>query len=647
MRNNFGLSRLFTPALTTSTLATLALAALACLPACTDSGSTASQSDSSGGGSTAPDSSTAASSSSGAVDASTTGAPDPTTTAASTSGSTDDSNTGSSTGDSSTGEPVDPALQLFAPGTIATFDLKLKQAAIDSLAEDAKLYVLGDLTVTVGAEVTQLIDIGVRLKGNFGSYRTLDQKAAFLLDFDRYVDKQELYGLEKLALNNMVQDPSMEREVLGYQLFRGVGVPAPRAAHAVVTVNGEPYGLYTTVEAADNDAFLKTWFDDNNGNMYEGAYGSDLLSDLIPSFDQDNGDNVDFMDLQALVAALDAIVDPEQFVTEASKVIDLDLFLSMAATEIYLGHWDGYAWTRNNFFMYRRPSDMRWVFMPWGIDQTMQDYLDPFGGQGRVNQMCDASVECRKLLAQKFEAVVARVDELGLAATAQTLADTVRAAADADPRKEYAIENVDDRVAANIEFLTNRGSAVMDQLICTDPKAIDGDNDGFSGCGEDCDDGNKAVHPGAVEVCDLDDDNCDGIWDNDPKCPQCSEMALPAPAIGSAAFCFNPKTFADAEADCVKQGGHLLSIHDLKMQTFVTTNAFAIQDSDWWIGLSDRKTEGTFVWTDGTPVNFESWAGGEPNNAGDEDCANVTPWVGGDWNDLFCDQQRPYICRLP
>jgi hypothetical protein len=39
----------------------------------------------------------------------------------------------------------------------------------------------------------------------------------------------------------------------------------------------------------------------------------------------------------------------------------------------------------------------------------------------------------------------------------------------------------------------------------------DGDGDGVAGCDGDCDDDNAAVHPGAAEVCDGLDNDCDGI----------------------------------------------------------------------------------------------------------------------------------------
>lgn len=590
----------------------------------------------------------ASSSSSGEPPTPTTGEPSTSTTVDPPATSTGDETSVGSTGEpGTTGEPPDPAAPLFEPTALAQFDIALSPDAIASLNDDHETYVSGDLTVTLAGEVTVLPDIGVRLKGVYGSFRTLDQKAAFLLKFDRYVPDQKLFDLTKLAVNNMVQDPSMQREQLGYVLFREGGTPAPRTGSAVVTVNGQPYGLYTTVEATDNNVFLKHWFDGKDGNLYEGAYGSDLFADKVTSFDQDNGDNIDFMDIKELIAALDAITDPADFVTEVSKVIDLDLFLTFAATEIYLGHWDGYSWTRNNYFIYRRESDLRWVFLPWGIDQTLNDQLDAFGGQGRIQQMCVASLECRMLLAAKFTEVVARVDQLGMAGQAQSLADALHAAAEADPRKEYGIDQVDGTVAANIAFFQNRKDSVMQSLQCTDPDAVDADKDGYSGCTDDCDDNNKAVNPGAAEACDLDDDNCDGVWDNAPNCPQCVTKKLPAPAMGTAAFCFGARDFASAEADCVKQKGHLMAVHTKAVQDFLATEAFKIQGSDWWVGLTDAKVEGTFVWTDGTKLDFQNWNGGEPNNAGEEDCANITIGGGGGWNDLGCGAVLPYICKLP
>jgi hypothetical protein len=518
--------------------------------------------------------------------------------------STDSGISTTDSSDSTTGDEPDPAEALFAPGSIAEFDISLSALSLAVLAVDGKIYVEGDLHATVDGQPLSRTDIGVRLKGNYGSFRTLDGKDAFLLDFNRYVPGQSLLGIDKLAVNNMVQDPSMQREVLGYELFRESGIPAPRAAHALVSVNGEPYGLYTIVETVDNDEFLDHWYGDKRGNLYEGAYGSDLFFDLLSTYDLDNGDEVDYADLVELIATLDTVVDPEDFISIADSVIDMDLYLTMAAVDIYLGDWDGYPYSRNNYFMYRRPSDMRWVFMPWGIDQTMLDHLAAFGGDARVTAMCAASLECRMMLAEKFEAVVARVDQLGLAAEAATLGEALHDAALADPRKEYDIGAIESSIASNIDFLTNRGPELLHQI------------------------------------------DCDGQWDNNPMCPQCAIQPLPDPSNNDAAFCFAPRTWAEAEADCVTRGGHLISVHDQAMQDFLTATAFGIADGDWWIGLNDRSNEGQFVWSDDSPVDFSSWNGGEPNNAGDEDCVHFPSWAGGNWNDLPCDAQGRYICEL-
>ncbi len=68
--------------------------------------------------------------------------------------------------------------------------------------------------------------------------------------------------------------------------------------------------------------------------------------------------------------------------------------------------------------------------------------------------------------------------------------------------------------------------------------------------------------------------------------------------------------------------------------------------SDHWIGANDRSTEGSWEWTDGTSLAaYDNWNGGEPNNSGGEDCAEMYGW--GVWNDVSCSQYQPSICEGP
>ena len=132
-------------------------------------------------------------------------------------------------------------------------------------------------------------------------------------------------------------------------------------------------------------------------------------------------------------------------------------------------------------------------------------------------------------------------------------------------------------------------------------------------------------------------------------------------AITSAAM-----TFAEAKAAAAAVGGYLTTVNTKAENTFLTEKFYAAYGNKaLWIGANDIATEATWIWDNGTtsgddnltdticnapsgncrPSNAtwadgsRKWNNGEPNNAGNEDCANITR-SDGTWNDLRCTNNQ-------
>src|SRR5262249_50602365 len=111
-----------------------------------------------------------------------------------------------------------------------------------------------------------------------------------------------------------------------------------------------------------NKRFLKRHFSNANGNLYEG-----YLQDINTVLDQDGGHTTNQADVRALLAAC-AAPDPGQRLQRLSQVLDVDKFVSFAAMEILIGHWDGYAIHTNNYRLYHDPSSDKMIFITHGLD---------------------------------------------------------------------------------------------------------------------------------------------------------------------------------------------------------------------------------------------------------------------------------------
>lgn len=207
-------------------------------------------------------------------------------------------------------------------------------------------------------------NVSVHLKGHLGSFRPVDSKPALTLNFDKEAKGQKFHGLQKIHLNNSVQDPSYVSEQISRELFLSAGIPTPRAAHATAELNGRALGLFVLVEGW-NKQFLKRHFKNPNGNLFDGGFSKDITYPL----DATSGDDPDDRTMLDVLVGACQEPDPATRLADIKQVLDLDEFMNFFALEILTAHWDGYALNKNNFRVYHDPESNKLVFLPHGMDQ--------------------------------------------------------------------------------------------------------------------------------------------------------------------------------------------------------------------------------------------------------------------------------------
>src|SRR5687767_10154125 len=94
-----------------------------------------------------------------------------------------------------------------------------------------------DVRVTVREGRNLYTNVAVHLKGSY-SFQPIDAKPSLTLNFDKFAPGQRFHGLTKIHLNNSAQDPSYLCEAFARELFNDLGIPSPRAGHALVNLNG-------------------------------------------------------------------------------------------------------------------------------------------------------------------------------------------------------------------------------------------------------------------------------------------------------------------------------------------------------------------------------------------------------------------------
>src|SRR6266404_583108 len=324
-----------------------------------------------------------------------------------------------------------------------------------------------NVLATVRDGETVYTNVAIHLKGGLGSFRPVDDKPALTLSFDRFAPGQRFHGLEKIYLNNSVQDPSYLSEKICREMFLSAGIPSPRTGHALVRLNQRNLGLYVLVEGW-NKQFLKRHFQECRGNLYDGGYGNDVTNRLEINSGAFPGD---WSRLEALGRAAQE-PDLTQRLVRMGKVLDLDRFLSFMAMEIMLAHWDGYTMNRNNFRIFDDRGSGHLIFLPHGMDQmfgvfrsTPSSTITPHM-KALVSRAVMEMPEGRKRYLERMSQLLTNVFKVErLTNRVQQLAAEVRPALISDPT---ALVSFNFAAARLVDRMVQRADSVARQL--SEPK---------------------------------------------------------------------------------------------------------------------------------------------------------------------------------
>ncbi|MBZ5707797.1 CotH kinase family protein [Nannocystis pusilla] len=384
----------------------------------------------------------------GSVEPPTTGEPEPTT------------------GDDTTGGVEPPGWvpkgcpEIYSQDILPTFEIELSPSELAGLkaeweaADDdnkpehpVKQFKYQDQIIT---------NASVRLRGN-DTWWHGQNKMQLEVSFNTYNKKGRFQGLKKILFDAAEYNRTFLRDRLAMHILRDVGLPAPCANNARLMLNGEYYGLFTSIEKVDSE-FIERYFEFDEGNLYKKGGRWEKKT---------NEENPDESDIKAFDAA-DALA-------ELAPLMNLDEAVLAWAAEAVIPDNDG-AWAGGlNLYLYNDPKT-GFNIIPWDKDATfdrVEPNVDPYtyikpNDKGRPQyEIVTADPEWFARYIAAIEHVLATGYDVGvLHARMDAWSAQIEAAALSDVNKPFTNKQYHSAVKEMREFIAERAAFVDDWLDC-------------------------------------------------------------------------------------------------------------------------------------------------------------------------------------
>jgi len=156
--------------------------------------------------------------------------------------------------------------RLFDRSYVHTMDIVMNDW--DELIENATSEEYYSCAVVIDGESFK--NVAIRGKGNtsLSSVSQMNsERYSFKLEFDQFQAGNTYYGLDKLCLNNIIQDNTYMKDYLAYVLMNDFGATTPLCSFVYITVNGEDWGLYLAVEGVETSFLQRNY--GGNGDLYK------------------------------------------------------------------------------------------------------------------------------------------------------------------------------------------------------------------------------------------------------------------------------------------------------------------------------------------------------------------------------------------
>lgn len=196
------------------------------------------------------------------------------------------------------------------------------------------------------------------------------------------------HTVRRVHLNADYIDPTLMRSTLSFWLFQQAGVPAPNARHALVTVSGEPAGIYVALESVDSDFCRRRgWL---GGPIYY-AINRNANFGLVSPFSQSMKEPLEqgyrtmgrweTAPLRQMLTELN-LASTEQFRTAVRRWLDVAEYLRWLMVAVFVGNRDGFV---HNYALYQDPTTERFQIIPWDYDATWG--IDIHGRRARLDRV--------------------------------------------------------------------------------------------------------------------------------------------------------------------------------------------------------------------------------------------------------------------